>query len=148
MPDGQRGSDSVYTEPFPACTNTEGVWGDKGQAGRLQQSPTGSGPARSGLGVAGNGQSWGGVGGVAGVGTESGRLPAVRTQAGCPASGASCPWLGKNFEEYRLITIPKGQAGISVFLSLLVPYNPFLDKNLDKNYKNIHNKINQKSKHR
>lgn len=60
VPDGQRGSDSVYTEPCPACINTAGVWGDKGQARRLQQSLEGWGPARSGLGVAGNRQSWAG----------------------------------------------------------------------------------------
>ena len=43
----------------------------------------GSGPATSGLDVARNGQSW--------EATESGWLPAGRTQPGCPVSGASCP---------------------------------------------------------
>ena len=79
MPNCQRGSDSVYTEPFPACTNTEGVWGDKGQAWRLRQSPEESGPAGSGLGVA---RSW-----QSRRATESGRLPVGRMQAGCPRLG-------------------------------------------------------------
>lgn len=78
VPDGQRGSDSVYTEPCPACINTAGVWGDKGQARRLQQSLEGWGPARSGLGVAGNRQSWAGHWvKVSSCGRNTNRLPSI-----------------------------------------------------------------------
>lgn len=89
MPSGHRGSDGVYIEPFPTCTNTEGVWRDKGQARQLQQTPVGSGPARSGPGAAGNGQSRGA--------TESGCLPVMRVQSGCPVFGATCQRPDKDF---------------------------------------------------
>lgn len=91
--------------------------GDKGQVRRLQQSPVESGPARSGLGVAGMGTG----------ATESGCLPKMRNLLGCPEFEASCWRPGKDFEEYGFRIISNDQARIGVFLSFHTHENPLSD---------------------